>query len=1259
MGKDSILTGEGLLQAISTMTDAKLKDISFDITQSYTVSSVDNGKQGEYLVTNGATQLIAYSDRTDFKIGDEVYVLTPEGNPENPRFIMGKKEKYENSYTKIDPYENFIEVEKIKVLEGEENVIGLIANDENVFEYEIESFENLSITGYDSIGISAEFQTSLLETILGNYGLRIDLYYSTEAQEEISISKSFDSAYMMGNPYFFDNFSNQKIVFPISNLIKTINRIEVVFYQNNNFLNKNNEEIPVINQGPVIQDPNFDSNIKVRNLTLSFGYDISNIKDDYVQICCEEKTSYKEENDLKNLFLRWVHIKNDKSRVFIDSDTFGNTDDQELRYFLNNCSIKWYRYNLNLPINQEDEYGGRYWEPIQTNKALTFNYSITPSVVLQQESLKIVIVKDDSDNIVLSNEQKIIASDIIIFDNEEKIMDQSIIDLIKGFNLKCEDNSLGNYFVYDLTNQIIDYNNSSQIREIKCYMDNLPITSANKLQWKFPKNNTMLSFLQTENSNDYEIETDNNYYILTAKNKNAENGYSIKYKIKSTYKENFYNNTVICSYGQNGANICQTSFDFRFGNGGTNGTSSTLVLENVYNKPLEDKDEKGYISSMAIQAILYNEQGEIEKNENILYNFSLYKPYNTEREDKLYLVQTGNLCTITPKDESIINEINILQCKVEGYGDYNLIAYYPIAISNSSDNYFITGPTQIIYNNAGKASYNSAPYQLYNEKGKIDNCAWRIITEPFIEEEDFSLFIPKISNNELYVNNQFIQNCPLVAAQAYSVNDGKETILFTQPILMLMNSWFSQVINEWDGKTLGINEEEGYILSKMLSAGKKNRNNQFSGVLLGDWSGTNSQDTITKNTGLYGFHEGVMSFYFKDDGTAAIGKAGKGQLQFDGNSGTIQSGLYQQTKTNGAFIDMVEGKIILANKENGQVVLNASSQNLFKTNETGNFLDKEDNILLQAYDNNGEEYYYYNDKNGEKIVSERVLVNGFPIIVSKDGSEENAKFKVAWDGTIYANNGKFQGHVNASSGSIDGNFNVFGTLVGATIKSGRFISSYNSIAEEKYEEAKEYEDNETYYKKVDGNYQRVDINEEDFKNKKETLYYKTIEFEKADKNHYPIIFQTDMDDATSAIGGIGLVTGSKGENQTTQGLGVISLSKECPLIFDAREAGAKINSNSGIFLTLDESADAGGANQSGEKPYINITSSDKGGSLEFGNFNKEIYFNISPNKIMLNCGADGIKSLTNYIKNLIDEAKPKPEPEENEGSEEEQEIKEV
>ena len=1228
------ITGNKLMEATSILMDGKLKDINFDVTQSYTISDASNNKQGEYLVTNGAIQFVAYSDRTDFKIGDEVYVLTPENNPENPRFIMGKKEKYENSYTTIDPYENFIEVEKFKILEGDNEVIGLVANDDNNLEYEIDNLENLKITNYDSFGISAEFQTELSNVIFGNYGIKIELYYNSDSQEEASIIKSFDSAYMLGNPYFFDKFLTQKIVFPINNLIKSINRVVLTFYQSNNFTNKLGEEISPINQNVIVEDPNFESNIKIKNLTLSFGYDISNIKDDYIQICCEEKTSYKEVNELKKLTLRWVHLKKDKTKVFIDSNTFSNTEDQEIREFLNNCSIRWYKYNSQISLLNEDEFGGYHWEYISTQKALTFDYSFTPSVNLQQESLKVVIIKDDSDNSILSTEQKIITSDIIVFNNEIKLMDQSIIDLIKGFNLKCEDNSLGNYFLYDLTNQIINYENSGKIRELKCYMDNLPITSVNKLEWKFPKNNTMLNFLITENSDNYEIDdsSDNNYYILIAKNKVAENGYSIKYKIKSTYKENFYNNTVTCSYWKNNANVCQTNFEFKFGNGGTNGTSSTLVLENVYNKPLEDKDKDGYISSMAIQAILYNEQGEIEKNENILYSFSLYKPYNSSREDKINLIQTGNLCTITPIDETIINEINILQCKVEGYGDYNLIAYYPIAISNSSNN-FITGPTQIIYNNAGKASYNSIPFQLYDEKGLI-NCQWRIITEKIAENEDFNLFIPKISNNELYVNNQFIQNCPLIAAQAYSANeDGKETILFTQPILMLMNSWFSQVINEWDGKTLGINEEEGYILSKMLSAGKKNRNNQFSGVLLGDWSGTNSQDTITKNTGLYGFHEGVMSFYFKDDGTAAIGKAGKGQLQFDGNSGTIQSGLYQKTKTNGAFIDMVEGKIILANKENGQVVLNASSQNLFKTDDKNNFLDKDDNILRT---DNGEEYYYTGE-NDEKIVSERVLVNGFPIIVSKDGSEENAKFKVTWDGTIYATNGKFSGHINATSGDINGNFNVYGTLNGATIKSGRFISTYNTKSKETYIKAGNtlYDFNKTYYVKKGDKYDPTTsiIDEKVFEEKKGELYYKDIEYETVtDEKYYPISFVTNMNNIEeTTVGGLGLVPGKSAES-TTEGLGLVSLSETCPLIFDAREAGAKINSNSGIYFQL-----ASKANDSNDSiPYLWLTNNDK--KVIFANFN-EIWFNCDSTQITI--GGTNLKQL---IINLIKEHAPKPAP---------------
>jgi hypothetical protein len=34
--------------------------------------------------------------------------------------------------------------------------------------------------------------------------------------------------------------------------------------------------------------------------------------------------------------------------------------------------------------------------------------------------------------------------------------------------------------------------------------------------------------------------------------------------------------------------------------------------------------------------------------------------------------------------------------------------------------------------------------------------------------------------------------------------------------------------------------------------------------------------------GLYGYHEGAQSFGFKADGTAFIGKAGGGRIEFNG-----------------------------------------------------------------------------------------------------------------------------------------------------------------------------------------------------------------------------------------------------------------------------------------------------------------------------------------------------------------------------------------
>jgi hypothetical protein len=82
------------------------------------------------------------------------------------------------------------------------------------------------------------------------------------------------------------------------------------------------------------------------------------------------------------------------------------------------------------------------------------------------------------------------------------------------------------------------------------------------------------------------------------------------------------------------------------------------------------------------------------------------------------------------------------------------------------------------------------------------------------------------------------------------------------------------------------------VIAAAVSAGKKNSDdNTFSGVMIGDWS-EKDLDTgkeIANQTGVYGFHHGAMSYAFKEDGTAFLGKDGKGRIYINGNDATIYS----------------------------------------------------------------------------------------------------------------------------------------------------------------------------------------------------------------------------------------------------------------------------------------------------------------------------------------------------------------------------------
>lgn len=251
--------------------------------------------------------------------------------------------------------------------------------------------------------------------------------------------------------------------------------------------------------------------------------------------------------------------------------------------------------------------------------------------------------------------------------------------------------------------------------------------------------------------------------------------------------------------------------------------------------------------------------------------------------------------------------------------------------------------------------------------------------------------------------------------------DSEQQVVWTQPVICLKNNYPSGTLNKWSGKEIEINDENGYILSPAIAAGKKNSDNTFSGVMLGDWSvdplGVNS--FISKQTGVYGFHHGMVSYAFMEDGTAFIGKAGRGRIYINGDKSTIQSEGYNLG--HGVLIDLDDNLIEMKNGSGG-IYLDA------KNDLKIDFSTKAGDSLFLLDTSTGKYYLksedYVKDEAGILIdlAENRIYAYNFILEASGEGgtltldsSDEtypfnvNDKFKIAWDGGIVSTWGKIGG----------------------------------------------------------------------------------------------------------------------------------------------------------------------------------------------------------------------------------------------------------
>ena len=562
-------------------------------------------------------------------------------------------------------------------------------------------------------------------------------------------------------------------------------------------------------------------------------------------------------------------------------------------------------------------------------------------------------------------------------------------------------------------------------------------------------------------------------------NAEAINPYQL-YFIKKDYIQSYANNVIQCSIVKNHTDYF-TSKTFYFGQAGTTGTDVTLK---IYIDPadtfaLTKYTDKG--DTLHCKALLFDSHNqEIDPNNNTEYSNIKYEwswfdykyddnnktnryistqiqPYvgsltdNVAEESANQIIKNRqwlydsleNEYILSPlttyyanscRNEVIIsadtklnmNHFLILQCTVKGWGDYDLTTYKPIAIRNGEKYSFVDCANEVIYLTSGYPEYYKEMWKIHLENIDEDNdgyedeyvdCHWDI----FNPHEVNPKYLGTFKNGVLKPIGIYVDNVQPYGAQCF---DEEENIIWTQPIVCVKNNYPSGTLNQWTGE-LVIDEENGYILAPAIAAGKKNQNNTFSGVMLGDWSssGKGENPAISKQTGVYGFDEGMLSYALMEDGTAFFGRSGYGRIMFDGNKSTISNFGYRDGKA-GMMIDLDDAFIDIKDNSKTRVFISKDGTTLNPFFEiTGNSKSlihiSKDAFYLQT-DN------YVKDSAGVRIDLKSGYINAYDFLIQASGeggtltinSEDatypfdvNGKFKIAWDGGVIATWGNIGGFI--------------------------------------------------------------------------------------------------------------------------------------------------------------------------------------------------------------------------------------------------------
>lgn len=240
-----------------------------------------------------------------------------------------------------------------------------------------------------------------------------------------------------------------------------------------------------------------------------------------------------------------------------------------------------------------------------------------------------------------------------------------------------------------------------------------------------------------------------------------------------------------------------------------------------------------------------------------------------------------------------------------------------------------------------------------------------------------------------------------------------------KPVIMIFNRYEMSNINGWDGNKLTLGNDEGYILSPQIGAGRKEEG-RFTGIVMGVKQ-TQVREKDKTSVGLFGYHKGKQSIFLNaKDGSATFGVSGGGQIIIkpaeEGNKQTavIKSSNYDTSTNEGMMIDFATPEIKF---KSGKFKVNSKGEitakgggsiagwNIGVTDHQEDILfSKDKHITLNATKSE----IYFKDGSSGKIYSGKHsslndISNGF--YLSNDGLSIGSKVNINSDGVMTLGSG--------------------------------------------------------------------------------------------------------------------------------------------------------------------------------------------------------------------------------------------------------------